>query len=390
MKKTVCNENMCNGCMACVDKCPENAITIVDTMCSYNAVIRAEHCLQCGICRAICPNINEMDDYLPETWYQGWADDKRLRCEASSGGAASAIAESFVERGGVACSCEFKNGEFTFGFAEDKESLKKFTGSKYVKSNPKGIYKKIQGLLEDGKDVLFIGLPCQAAAVKRVIPEKLQKGLYIADIICHGTPSPKVLELFLRQYRYSLGGISDISFREKGYGGQCNRRIRQSGVVDSYMIAYLNSLSFTENCYRCQYADVKRISDITLGDSWGSELSDSEKRKGISLILCQNEKGKRLVRDTGMHLEMVDCEKAVLYNRQLRKASEKPEKRKVFFELLAKEYHFNDAVKKCLPKEWKKQELKAFLLKRKIYRNRNTIKYGIAVEEGDETTIFDK
>ena len=37
--KTVCNENQCTGCMACVDICAKNAIHIVDAIDAFNAVI---------------------------------------------------------------------------------------------------------------------------------------------------------------------------------------------------------------------------------------------------------------------------------------------------------------------------------------------------------------
>jgi len=40
-----------------------------------------------------------------------------------------------------------------------------FVGSKYVKSNPKTIYIDIERKLQEGKKVLFVGLPCQVAAL---------------------------------------------------------------------------------------------------------------------------------------------------------------------------------------------------------------------------------
>ena len=53
---------------------------------------------------------------------------------------------------------------------------------------------------------------------------------------------------------------------------------------------FLNSTSYTENCYECKYAKTERISDLTLGDSWGSRLTEDEIHKGVSLALCQTEK----------------------------------------------------------------------------------------------------
>ena len=42
--------------------------------------------------------------------------------------------------------------------------------------------------------------------------------------------------------------------------------------------------AYTANCYLCVYANIKRISDITLNDSWGTELSSDEWNKGIELL----------------------------------------------------------------------------------------------------------
>ena len=76
----------------------------------------------------------------------------------------------------------------------------KFVGSKYVKSNPIGIYSKIEEHLKAKEKVLFIGLPCQVAGLKNYIKrldKSFQDNLYTVDLICHGTPSPRLLEQFL-------------------------------------------------------------------------------------------------------------------------------------------------------------------------------------------------
>ena len=39
------------------------------------------------------------------------------------------------------------------------------------------------------------------------------------------------------------------------------------GVQDRYTMAFLKGLCYTENCYTCQYAQVARAGDLTIGDS---------------------------------------------------------------------------------------------------------------------------
>lgn len=132
---------------------------------------------------------------------------------SSSGGVAAAIERAFIKNGGIVCSCTFNFGKFEFDFAESEDEVSKFTGSKYVKSNPEGIYKKILEKLKLGRKVLFVGLPCQVTAVRHYT--RNHQNLYTIDLICHGTPSPQILDSFLSDYGIRLTEIQSIRFRKK-------------------------------------------------------------------------------------------------------------------------------------------------------------------------------
>lgn len=366
-KKTVCNPNQCTGCMACVDMCSKNAISIVDTKQNFNAVIDEEKCIGCGICTHVCQNNSELDLRYPQSWYQGWISDEELRKKSSSGGAARAIAEQFIQDGGVVISCCFESGEFCFKEVENIEGLDCFAGSKYVKSNPSGIYRKIRELVRQNRKVLFIGLPCQVGAVRTVIGES--ERLYTVDLICHGTPSPKVLADFLASHKVNLNEVSSISFRYKDIFGLSRNQVplSQPGSCDNYLLAFLCGLDYTDNCYECRYAGINRFSDITLGDSWKSELPDEEQKRGISLILCQTTKGEQLVKKSKMELFSVNLEHAISANDQLRAPFPKTRKHNLFFEKYSK-MSFNYATFCCLPDKCIKQRIKAVLLKTKLLR----------------------
>ena len=45
-------EDVCDGCMECVERCPVTAISIGKGM---KARIHADKCVQCGTCREACP-----------------------------------------------------------------------------------------------------------------------------------------------------------------------------------------------------------------------------------------------------------------------------------------------------------------------------------------------
>ena len=364
--KTVCNQNICTGCLACINVCPKAAISINDSLDAYNAVIDQNKCINCSLCEKVCPVINIRDLKSPIYWKQGWAEDE-IRKNSSSGGAASAIIRTFIYMGGYVASCLFKNGEFRFTVTNDIDEAKKFAGSKYVKSNPASIYKEIKKLLTEGQKVLFIGLPCQSAAVQNVCGE--QEKLYTADLICHGTPSPKILKQFIDECGLKWSDISDIKFRESdSFGLESNGiRLAPSQIHDSYTRAFLRGLDYTENCYSCRYATLNRVSDITLGDAWG-QLSDTQK-DGVSLILCQTQKGIELVEKAGLHIEEVDLEKAVNANNQLKHPSKMHPGRSKFFKGLGKGYTVNRTVAFVFPKESIKQSIKMYLIKMHIIKD---------------------
>ena len=104
---TVCEKDQCAGCMACLEVCSKNAINIKDSIKSYNAIIDEKLCINCNACRNVCQVNNNVDMSKPIIWKQGWASDVNIRKKSSSGGAAAAIARSFVENGGILCSCCF-------------------------------------------------------------------------------------------------------------------------------------------------------------------------------------------------------------------------------------------------------------------------------------------
>lgn len=357
--KTVCELNMCNGCMACVEKCHRNAITIKDDLKYYNALVDTKKCVDCGLCTKVCPRENDNDMSKPKWWYQGWADSE-IREYASSGGAASAIIRTFIKNGGYVASCLFDSGKFVFEVTNEMAVARKFAGSKYVKSNPEKIYGKIQSLLKANQKVLFIGLPCQVAAVNQFIKDKTN--LVTADLICHGTPSPYLLKKCLQEYGHDINTLTDINFRIKSLYelNRDGKPIAAFHTMDNYLIAFLHSYDYTENCYSCKFATLDRVSDITLGDSWGTELS-GEVKNGVSLILCQSEKGKELIESAGLNLLDVDINNAISHNEQLNKPSKCSKSRDQFFENYNRYNNFGKALVKTAPGIVAKEKVKSIV-----------------------------
>ena len=363
---TVCDEKKCNGCSACKSICPKDAISIVDSIDYYDAVIDLNKCIDCGLCKRVCPNVNLVSMKSSVSAFQGWANDAETRKRAASGGIASELARSFIENGGIVCSCICKKGDFEFEIIDDVSDVGRISGSKYVKSNPNNIYKKVKAELAEGTKVLFIGLPCQVAAILNYVNESQRRNLYTVDLICHGTPSPKILDFFMQQQKVETGSVETISFRK----GNCfsvtanGNTVSLEGGSDAYSIAFLAGLIYTENCYNCQFANEKRVSDITIGDSWGTNLDEAERKKGISLIICQSDRGEQLVKSANIYITDVDLENAKVHNHQLKEPSKRPKYRNYVMKVV-KEHRgsFNRTVFMCEPILYSKQVIKSLLYK---------------------------
>ncbi|MBQ4536503.1 MAG: Coenzyme F420 hydrogenase/dehydrogenase, beta subunit C-terminal domain [Lachnospiraceae bacterium] len=367
--ETVCSLNQCTGCMLCVDICPRQAIHIEDSLDSYNALIDRKKCINCNACHNMCQNNCLVTKKPPIMSVQGWIGEDPKRERGSSGGVGSSLIEVFSNNTGSVYACYFSDGEFKFKKFSDKENIEKFSGSKYVKSNPIGIYLKIKKELLEGRKVLFIGLPCQVAAVK-IFCKGLDNNLYTVDLICHGTPSPQILDSFFRDFGMTLKDVNLLRFRKKdNYHIYSNKEFNSKipeNVMDMYTYAFLNGITFTDNCYQCQYATINRVSDMTIGDSWGSLLPKEERNKGISLILCQTEKGKELLSMLNMIIYDVNLEKAVAANHQLMSPSNYPKERKCFFKYVKRGMSFDKAMRRSAPKAYYKKKLKKLLIQCKL------------------------
>ena len=371
--KTVCERNKCNGCMVCLSVCPKGCIEIRDSIDAFNAIIDEVSCVNCGLCKERCPNVSGVEKHRPIEWKQGWADQE-VRSRSSSGGAAAAIMRSFIADGGFVASCLFHAGKFAFEITNDTEFAKKFAGSKYVKSDPAGIYEKVAERLKTHR-VLFIGLPCQVAALKKYIPK--QDDLYTADLICHGTPSSKLLEKFLHEHGIAIQACEDIRFRSNACMGRAaNEVMLNPAGMDDYIMAFLDSVDYTENCYTCQFARFERVSDITLGDSWGSEYKE-ELANGVSLLLIQSEKGKEMVRSAGMELKDVDIGIAVRDNQQLTQPSALNPERERFLSMIKRGKSFSHAAFVVNKRHVIKRLIKNMLVKSGI---RKAERFGIVVQ----------
>lgn len=293
----------CSGCAACADVCPVHCIEYKrDALGFIYPEIDAKACINCGACERVCPikpeNVSVRE---PETCYAAWAKNENIHLASSSGGLGYLLAEAIIDRGGIVYGCAAENPlHISHIRVDEKSALSRLQGSKYVQSETRGIYKQLKADIRNGKDVLFIGTPCQVSAVNNLF-KKSPDNLYIVDLICHGVPSQKMLNA-------QIAGISDekpesISLRN---GNDFRLKLTYSDSREfskpvwsiPYYRMFLAGYSYRPSCYKCPYAGAKRVGDITIGDFWGiknPEALPNESLNGISAVLVSTAKGQRLL-----------------------------------------------------------------------------------------------
>ncbi|SPF56570.1 conserved hypothetical protein [Candidatus Desulfosporosinus infrequens] len=195
--------------------------------------------------------------------------------------------------------------------------------------------------------MLFTGTPCQIAGLKSYLGQAYDN-LFCIDIICHGVPSPKVLQKYIFYQENRVGAQTQrITFRSKNKGWKQfsvsflfnnDTEYVQTLDKDLYMQAFLKNTCLRPSCYACNFKTLHRQSDITLGDFWGiSNISPyMDDDKGTSLVFVNSVIGKLMfdkIEDWISYMK-VDITIAVSYNSSAIKSVEQNPNRERFFEEL--------------------------------------------------------
>ncbi len=315
-------------------------------------IIDATKCVNCGLCKQSCPvNVNAV---LPRFDQPGFFGGAAKSCEevrtSTSGGVASTLSRQVIEDGGVVVGAAFDPfPQVRHVCVEDMTGIQRLKGSKYVESDITHALPKIRDFLDARRKVLFIGLPCQVAAVYGYLGGD-RIGLYTIDLVCHGKSPQKLFSRWIACLERRLGGkICEYQFRNKkdcgwndpeSYRHFCRlvdgREDRISRASNWYGRYFLGCASLRHSCYGCRYAKLPRVADVTLADFWGAD-SDGRYarfcRDGLSLVGVQSEKGQDLVDRTKSMLDLVPCteEFAIKCNRGLDHSSRKPVYRQFVF-----------------------------------------------------------
>ncbi len=340
--------DLCTGCGACAYVCPKACISMVENEIGVvYPVLDMTICIECKRCQHACPILNPVSFRKSEQAYAAWSTDEKERHTSASGGVAIELYKQAIANG-YKCVGASQNDDFsvTHKFVSTIDDLQQFKNSKYVFSDAYDVYPDIKAALKIKEKVVFIGLPCQVAALRRLFSDN--ENLLLVEMVCHGTTPVSYLKQHIEKInKQCKDNAVKMSFRDPClftssftftlYNAQGERfYAKRTKNGDTYQYGYHRAVTYRENCYHCRFAKPERCADITIADYHGLGLlapADFNPRK-VSLILVNTIRGCVFVRELlrGGHIiaHARPLQEPVLGEPQLNYPSVKKEDRRKF------------------------------------------------------------
>ena len=318
--------NKCCGCSACVNICPKQCIHMKPDEEGFTVPeVNKSECISCSLCEKVCPALNEDRENTANTKcidaFYGYNINEPQRLMSSSGGVFVLLAQSVLKNNGIVYGAALTEDCYRIEHIPitTNEQLNRILGSKYVQSTLEYQFKEIKQALEEEKQVLFCGTPCQVSGLQGYL-NKQYTNLLCVDFICHGVPSQKAWKSYLSYLESKYGQkITSFSFRNKDTGwhffSTCysfynNNKIITPFDEDAWGKMFIRNNGLREVCYQCGFKRESRA-DITIADAWGIEQSHPEldDDKGTSLIFVRTRKGSSYVEMISDNMHLIHCDK---------------------------------------------------------------------------------
>ncbi len=133
-KINISRKTQCCGCEACIQVCPHDSISFEEDIEGFfYPKVDTSSCIECGLCRSVCPVLNQGKAKLPLSVYAAKNKNGQELLKSSSGGLFILLAKETISQGGVVFGARFNdNWEVIHDYAETEVGLQAFIGSKYV------------------------------------------------------------------------------------------------------------------------------------------------------------------------------------------------------------------------------------------------------------------
>ncbi len=316
----ITDRTKCSGCYACFNACPKDCISMeLDSEGFRYPKIDKKKCVDCHLCEKACPisggeadKIREQRKGIKSVACFDKNSDDMMDC--ATGGISNLIATHTILNGGVVFGV---SGNVITGvyhtIAENQQELLPLKNSKYLQSDINTTFRQAKEQLDSGKLVFFTGTPCQIAGLYGYLGKDYDN-LITADLICHGVPSETVFKKYIAEHEENVGKKVVSFARNKSISGWKPVRfavVHDDGStqvthvkINKFLWGFETNLFQRPSCYKCKFATLERIGDITIGDWFGGSKQKEldPENKGLSMITINSPKGEKLYEELKSNL----------------------------------------------------------------------------------------
>ena len=336
MKYLACetNKNLCTRCGMCVGICPEDCFTFDDENYPQRSLLK---CTECELCTEVCPGGELNLEYFTQKLFQkpynfenklgyfnkgyvGYATDKSLKSQATSGGVITSILICLLEQkeidGAVVTVFDEDGLNFKPIIARTKEDLIRSAQSKYTIIPVNQIFRELKDV--EGKFAL-VGLPCHIQAFRKLsecspsLSNKISLtiGLYCGRNMEHnGTLS------LIKMLKVRPGMIKEIKYRGGEWPGEFQIFTKDDKCYScpKSIFMYLTRLYYPKRCLTCvDYGN--ELSDISVADAWTIKNGTWKYPGGQSIVLERTKIGRKaleLAKSKGyINIQKISREEAI-------------------------------------------------------------------------------
>jgi len=303
------SDHSCVGCGVCQAVCPAGAISLgLDKDGFYKAHVDESKCMNCGRCQEVCSKFPEKfppPREIPKKSYVGYYRTEEIRWPSSSGGFATALAETAIENGYrvIGAELDYKTFKLEHVVIDKKENLSRIRGSKYFQSRFQDILSRIN---KNGKYVV-IGTPCQIGALRKVITGKKEyEDVILVDLYCAGVLGRNAVDKFVDYMKeINKSGIKIMNMRDKTsswllWGMKVifkdGKQYYRNKYVDPLLYVFRTRQALQDACLECDTYKNGSYADLRLRDAWGFDPKkiNEDFKKGLSQVLVYTDKGEEL------------------------------------------------------------------------------------------------
>ncbi len=324
--EAVAKQHLCLCCGTCTAVCPENAISMVETI---NGLLIPEvngsTCNGCGLCLKVCPGTHLEKGLLsPQTdpfkgncidAYCGQAVNKDILQNGQSGGVVTALLEHLLDSGLV-------DNALVTQMPQDgslrpkcvvtcnRDIIRKSQASKYCPAPVGAIAQK--AIAQNGEKLAVVGISCQIHGLANAQahlggPTPLRIGLVCDRMLTFGA-----IDFLVDKAGVNREDVASFQFRSKKFNGWpgdacvCMKDGEELCVANKHR-GSIKDIYTPLRCRLC-FDKMNVLSDIVVGDAWGLRKG----KEGFSSVIVRTDKGRDALLSAqkagAIELEIVNAE----------------------------------------------------------------------------------